>query len=70
MAMCRDIIDNEEDTAEENEIRADCVVGAVELGSCIALYSSPESFEMFYFCHVIVIETASDDIVDDYNHTI
>ena len=58
---CENIIDNEEDTAEENEIRADCVVDAVEPGSYIALYSSPELFKMFYLCH---------DIVDDYNHTI
>ena len=25
---------------------------------------------MFYLYHVIAIETTSDDIVDDYNHTI
>ena len=54
----------------QKNIRADFVVDAVEPGSYIALYSSPESFEMFYLCHVIAIETASDDIGDDYNHTI
>ena len=67
---CEDIINNEEDTTEKNEIRADCVVDAVEPGSYIALYSSPELFEMFYLCHVIAKQTASDDIVDDYNQTI
>ena len=51
-------------------MRYQCVVDAVEPGSYIALYCSPESFEMFYLCHVKAIEAASDDIVDDYNHTI
>ena len=45
---CEDITDNEEDTAKENKIRADCVADAVEPCSYIVLYSSPESFEMFY----------------------
>ena len=45
---CEDITDNEEDTVKENKIRADCVADAVEPCSYIVLYSSPESFEMFY----------------------
>ena len=53
----------------QKKMRYQCVVDAVEPGSYTALYCSPESFEMFYLCHVIAIETASDDIVDDYNHT-
>ena len=52
---CEDIINNEEDGAEENEIRADCVVDAVKPGSYTALYSSPESFEMFYLGHFTAI---------------
>ena len=45
---CEDITDNQEDTAKENEITADCVGDTVEPGSYIVLHSSPESFEMFY----------------------
>ena len=45
---CEDITDKEEDTAKENKIRADCVADAVEPCSYIVLYSSPESFEMFF----------------------
>ena len=39
-------------------------------GSCVALYSSPNSFEMFYLCKVIKTGIASESLNDDYNHII
>ena len=35
-----------ESVVEENEIRAECVMDAVNPGSYVALYSLPDSFEM------------------------
>ena len=55
---------------EENEIRAECVIDAVNPGSFIALYSSPQSFEMFYLCHVVNITIATETVCDDYGNVI
>ena len=55
---------------EENEIRAECVIDAVNPGSFIALYSPPQSFEMFYLCHVVNITIATETVCDDYGHVI
>ena len=40
-----------ESVTEENKIRAECVVDAVNPGSYIALYLSPDSFGML-FCTI------------------
>ena len=37
-----------ESVVEENEIRAECVMDAVNPGSYVALYSLPDSFEMLF----------------------
>lgn len=55
---------------EENEIRAECVIDAVNPGSFIALYASPQSFEIFYLCHVVDITVATETMSDDYGHII
>ena len=43
---------------------------AVNPGFYVALYSSPDSFEMFFLlCYVIDVGAAPEMMVDDYNHT-
>ena len=37
-----------ESVTEENKIRAECVMDVVDPGSFVALYSSPDSFEIFF----------------------
>ena len=37
-----------ESVTEENKIRAECVMDAVNPGSYVAFYSAPDSFEMFF----------------------
>ena len=41
---------------EENEIRAKCVMDAVNPGSYVAFYLSPDSFEMFFFAMLMMLE--------------
>ena len=59
-----------EDVIEENEIRADCVIDVVQPGSHVALYSSLESFKIFYLCYVVESGIASECMRHDYNHFI
>ena len=43
----------EETVTEENEMRAECIVDVVRPGAYVALFSPPESFEIFYLCQVM-----------------
>ena len=54
----------------EQELRATCVTDIVVPNSFIALFSPPESFELFYLCHAFSVETASEMVIDQYNHII
>ena len=40
------------------------------LNSFIALFSPPESFELCYLCHAFSVETASEMVINQYNHII
>ena len=65
-----DLCCENENVTEENEIRADCVVDVLQPCSYVALYSPPESFELFYLCYVIESGIVSESMCDDYNHVI
>ena len=43
---------------------------AVNPGSYVAFYLSPDSFEMFFFCYVNDVRNAPEMMFDYYNHTI
>ena len=60
---------NEEDI-EAYEVRADCVFDILHRGSFIALLSHSDSFELFYLCKVLEFGTATEDMIDSYNHQI
>ena len=60
----------DEFTKFEQELRAECVANIVMPNSFIALFSPPESFELFYLCQAFSIITASEMINDQYNHVI
>ena len=51
-------------------MRTECVADVVTPNSFIALFSPPESFELFYICKAFSINTTSDMVVDDYRHII
>ena len=54
----------------EQELRATCVTDIVVPNSFIALFSPPESFELFYLCHAFSVETNSEMVIDQDNHII
>ena len=62
-----DDVRNEEDI-EAYELRAYCVFDILQRGSCIALFSLSSSFELFYLCKVLEFGTATEDMIDSYNH--
>jgi len=64
-----DDVEDEEDH-EAYELRADCVLDVLQICSFIALYSPPSSFELFYLCKVLDFGTATEDMVDAYNHRV
>ena len=64
-----DDVRNEEDI-EAYELRAYCVFDILQRGSCIALFSHSSSFELFYLCKVLEFGTATEDMIDSYNHQI
>ena len=64
-----DNVTNEEDT-EAFELTADCVFDVLQRGSFIALYSHSSSYELFYLCKVLEFGTATEDMIDSYNHQI
>ena len=45
-----------EGVTEENEIRAECVMDAVNPGSYVAFYLSPDSFKMFFCAMLLMLE--------------
>ena len=45
-------------------------LGVDESDSCIALFSLSSSFELFYLCKVLEFGTATEDMIDSYNHQI
>ena len=59
-----DLCCENENVTEKNEVRADCVVDVVQPCSYVALYSPPESFELFYLCYVIESGIASESMCD------
>ena len=59
-----------ESVTEENKIRAECVMDAVNPGSCVALYLSPDSFEIIFLYYFIDVGGAPETMVDEYNHII
>ena len=68
-----DYDDNDSDTEDimkEQVIRAECVTDATVQNSHIALFSPPESFELFYLCYVLKLSIAEEEIADKYNHII
>ena len=52
------------------EIRGDSVLAAISKGNIVALYSPPNSMELFYLCKVIDFGVASENLIDKYNHAI
>ena len=65
-----DDIDCEEDDMEGYEMRANSVIEIIKKDNISALFSPPESLELFYLCKVIEVGFAIDRIVDNYNHSI
>lgn len=57
-------------TKFEQELRAECVADIVIPNSFTALFSPPESFQLFYLLHALSIETLSEMMIDQYNHVI
>ena len=51
-------------------MRAECITDFVVPNSFIALFCPPELFELFYLCHAFSVETASEMVIDQYNHII
>ena len=54
----------------EQDLGAECITDIVVPNSFIALFSPPDSFELFYLCHAFSVETASEMVIDQYNHII
>ena len=54
----------------EQELWHECITDIVVLNSFIALFSPPESFELCYLCHAFSVETASEMVINQYNHII
>ena len=50
------------------ELRSESVVQAVKPGNVAALFSPPNSLELFYLCKVIESGVAIEDLCDIYNH--
>ena len=46
------------------------MIGIVQKNSVKALYSPPNSFEIFYLCYVLDIGVAKEQLFDKYNHVI
>ena len=55
---------------KEQAIGAELVTDAIVQNPHIALFSLPESFELFYLCYVLKISIAEEKITDKYSHMI
>lgn len=67
----RDDTDCEEDDDMEGyEMRANSVIEIIKKDNISALFSPPESLELFYLCTVIEVGVAIERIVDKHNHSI
>ena len=66
--------DDDESDADEDceayEIRANNVIKIVENDTVIALYSPPNSVELFFLCKVLYSGVATEKLQDNYNHVI
>ena len=67
--------DNDSDDEDENQeklygIRAEHVTCIISKNSTIALYSSTNSFDLFYLCKVIDFGEAEGTLVDKFDHVI
>ena len=45
-------------------------ISAIVKGNIIALYSPPNSMELFYLCKVLDFGIANENLIDKYNHVI
>ena len=55
---------------EEYELRSNVIIGVIQKSNVTALYSSPNSLELFFLSKVISFDVAPEWMVDKYNHII
>ena len=55
---------------EHKEQQISCILGLLERGKCIALFSPPSSSELFYLCKVLDYGVAPETFEDTYHHVI
>ena len=69
----QDFIEGEDIENEQNELhemRSDSVFDVIKKDGVIALYSSPNSLELFYLCKVKEFGIAQENLIDTFNHII
>ena len=69
----QDFIEGEDFENEQNELyemRSDSVFGVIKKDGVIALYSPPNSLELFYLCKVKEFRIAQENLIDSLNHII
>ena len=69
----QDFIEGEDIENEQNELhemRSDSVFDVIKKDGVIALYSSPNSLELFYLCKVKEFGIAQENLIDSSNHII
>ena len=65
-----DFGDENEYLNESYELRSDCVLDIIQVGSIIAIFSHLNSFELFYICKVLKFGDAAEDLSDNNNHVV
>ena len=55
---------------QNQQIRGDCVFELLQKESFIAIFSPPNSRELFYICKVLYFGVADEDLTDNYIHFI
>ena len=55
---------------EALKVHESCIFDAVEKGATIALFSPPNSSELFYLCKMLDMKVAKEDNCDIYNHAV
>ena len=69
----QDFIEGEDIKNEQNELyemRSDSVFDVIKKDGVIALYSPPNSLELFYLCKVKEFGIAQENLIDPLNHII